>query len=63
MNIKYVWIDPPSGWKYGFPRKLSLELKNDKEFSIGAWLVDNGYPMANLDKAGNPHWIRVWDAE
>ena len=40
-------IDPPSGWRYGFPKILDL---NENE-TIRDWLVRKGYPEQDLDFA------------
>ena len=45
-------IDPPSGWRFGFPKEIPKEilpkeiLQDDK---ILNWLVDNGYPQSEID--------------
>lgn len=40
-------IDPPGGWRYGFPRVLNLK---DGE-TIREWLTRCGYPEQELDFA------------
>jgi hypothetical protein len=40
------WIDPPSGWKYGFPRPYDPVLGQ----SIDEWLLANGYPQSEIDQ-------------
>jgi hypothetical protein len=47
-----VWIDPPSGWQYGFPKLY------DKKVPLAQWLIDNGYPEADTDFA--MQYIRTW---
>lgn len=43
-------IDPPKGWRYGFPKPISKEcLESDIEFR--KYLVNNGYPDHMLDLA------------
>lgn len=42
MNKTYV--DPPSGWRYGFP-KFFTEQPQD----FNKWLLDNGYPQSEID--------------
>lgn len=40
-------IDPPSGWKYGFPKEypdMTLPIEELK-----TWLVENGYPKDEVD--------------
>tara|TARA_R110001592_G_scaffold107420_2_gene300686 strand:+ start:21 stop:194 length:174 start_codon:yes stop_codon:yes gene_type:complete len=49
-------IDPPSGWKYGFPKA-----KPDDVTNIIAWLLSEGYPQSEIDKMGNTLFIRTWE--
>lgn len=47
-----VWVDPPSGWKYGFPC-----IWDDEEYSELEDLYDaKGYPESLREHA----WIRMW---
>lgn len=39
-------IDPPGGWRYGFPKKYSKE-----DGDIGEFLVKHGYPREEVDFA------------
>jgi hypothetical protein len=41
-----VMIDPPSGWKYGFPKELPENVQD-----IRQWFIDNGYPEKDVDFA------------
>lgn len=40
-----MWIDPPNGWRYGFPKTYS----NPENKPIEQWLRENGYPQKELD--------------
>jgi hypothetical protein len=55
--MKRHMIDPPSGWKYGFPKELPPGVEDTL-----AWLVENGYPQAEIDRMGDNfycgHWYR-----
>ena len=51
------WIDPPSGWRYGFPKIMP-----DGVTDIHKWLVENGYPQEEIDKMGEHFYCRYWDA-
>lgn len=51
-----ICIDPPSGWKYGFPKVW------DKSQPIVDWLIDNGYPASIIEEMGNNFIIRCWHA-
>jgi len=48
-------IDPPSGWKYGFPKPLPEEVENVKE-----WLLEQGYPQREIDLYGKHFYYRTW---
>lgn len=46
MNL---WVDPPEGWKYGFPKNIDeeyLQMGKDKT----EWFIKNGYPVELIDK-------------
>ena len=45
MTTKY--IDPPSGWAYGFPKEFPEGVED-----VNKWLVDNGYPQEQIDRWG-----------
>ena len=49
-------VDPPSGWKYGFPKA-----KPDDATNTIAWLLSEGYPQSEIDKMGNTFFIRTWE--
>ena len=46
MKVKF--IDPPSGWKYGFPKMIPAGVLDHKE-----WLIKNGYPKSEIDDCGD----------
>ena len=48
------WVDPPSGWMYGFPKIWDSEV--DPLMSI--WIFEQGYPQGEM-----LGYIRVWPAE
>ena len=37
-------IDPPSGWRYGFPKVIPEDVTDTIQ-----WLLDNGYPQHEID--------------
>jgi len=66
--MRYM-IDPPSGWKYGFPKELPQEavmfyggddygLK--ETFNLMEWFVQEGYPKEEIEKCGEQFWCRHW---
>ena len=57
MDVKKItYIDPPSGWKYGFPKILPNDVKDLRE-----WLQENGYPENMTDLAMK--YSRFWTEE
>ena len=54
-----VWVDPPSGWKYGFPKVW--ERKSDDD-SMSEWLIAEGYPEKMIEKFGAVFCVRMWEA-
>ena len=55
MQVTYV--DPPSGWKYGFPKIRPPEAFDDME----KWFIDEGYPEEDIDLA--MRYSRYWTEE
>ncbi len=43
-----LYVDPPSGWRYGFPKALPADLIDD---DVRPWLVAQGYPASCLTAA------------
>ena len=54
-----IIIDPPSGWKYGFPKVYD----NPENLSTEEWLVKNGYPEKEFNKDGKAYYIRTWEED
>lgn len=50
-----IWVEPPSGWHYGFPKIKKASDKRDME----TWLIDNGYPKAMIGLT-NLDFVRTW---
>jgi hypothetical protein len=50
--------DPPSGWRYGFPRPY-LPLPGE---SIAETLLRDGYPQKEIDNGG-AEYVRFWERE
>jgi hypothetical protein len=55
VKPKRKMIDPPSGWKYGFPKAIPEDVENTRD-----WLIQNGYPQAEIDKLGDSFFVRGW---
>ena len=58
---KVTMCDPPSGWKYGFPKPLPADLT--KYESRLVWLVSEGYPQAEIDSYGEHFYCRYWEVD
>jgi hypothetical protein len=56
MPKKELIIDPPEGWKHGFPKIIPQEFLGDK---LGEWLIANGYPEEDLEFALK--YSRYWE--
>ena len=54
--MKKEMIDPPSGWKYGFPKTFDTE----KDGNMHEWLVANGYPQEEIEDLGEYFFVRQW---
>ena len=52
------FIDPPEGWKYGFPKVLPDNIDN-----ISDWLVEQGYPKEKIASYGIHFYCRYWETE
>ena len=57
--MKVHMIDPPGGWKYGFPKVVPSPAPED----LMAWLVSEGYPQEQIDKMGDQFYCRHWEEE
>lgn len=56
--MKRKMIDPPSGWKYGFPKEIPEHVDDTTK-----WLIDNGYPEYEVKKMGDYFFVRGWYEE
>jgi hypothetical protein len=52
-------VDPPSGWKYGFPKEVPKEVFESEKFK--EWLIEQGYPEKDVDFAVK--YSRYWKEE
>ena len=52
------WIDPPGGWKYGFPKPIP-----DDIIFFEDWLVSEGYPREEIEKMGDYFFCSQWETE
>jgi len=49
------YIDPPSGWRYGFPKPFP-----ETTIPTVEWLVANGYPQREIDACGDQFYVRIF---
>ena len=49
-----LWIDPPSGWMYGFPALWD----ESTHPNLREWLIEKGYPESQVDFA--LRYLRQW---
>jgi hypothetical protein len=54
-----VWVDPPEGWRYGFPAIYDP----DTDGQMSEWIVNKGYPVSLIQEYGESWTIRCWPAE
>jgi len=48
-----LFIDPPSGWMYGFPKEAPANLREMNADRLNEWLVSNGYPQEEVERWSN----------
>jgi hypothetical protein len=55
-----VWIDPPEGWRYGFPKIYD----QDTDGTTKEFLIKNGYPEKLYEQLASKStmWVRSWAA-
>jgi 16S rRNA G966 N2-methylase RsmD len=58
LNKKHVFIDPPYGWLYGFPKKVTHEIY-DEIVDLKEWCVKNGYPEKLVDSYGEYFFVKI----
>ena len=60
--MKHLIIDPPEGWRYGFPKPVHEEFHTlGSDFDLGKWPVAEGYPEDQIDLALK--YSRYWEQE
>lgn len=50
-----MFVDPPSGWKYGFPKVIPEDVKDHNQ-----WIIEHGYPKEVMDSYGEFFYCRYW---
>ena len=54
-----IWVDPPEGWRYGFPAIYDPE----KDGQMSEWIVRKGYPLLTIKEYGDAWAVRCWPVE
>jgi hypothetical protein len=57
--MSQIIIDPPGGWRYGFPKPIPV----DQLGRAREWLAENGYPQSEIDALGDQFYYRSWSIE
>lgn len=47
-------VDPPSGWKYGFPKVAPYPLPEN----MIEWVIEQGYPRVEVEGLGEHFYIQ-----
>jgi hypothetical protein len=61
-ELSSLLVDPPEGWKYGFPKRLPKE-GEDPDFNLNEWIVQNGYPQKLIDTYGEYFYVRMIETD
>jgi len=54
-----IWVDPPEGWKFGFPAIYDP----DTDGQMSEWIVNKGYPIEVIKEYGESWAVRCWPAK
>ena len=57
LKPENLMIDPPSGWRYGFPKIIPKE----HQTRTLDWLVEQGYPKEIIVECGDHFYVRYWN--
>lgn len=55
-----VFVDPPGGHRYGFPKLYDASIE---EGTMYDWLVREGYPQSEIDRYEGQFFCRFWYPE
>jgi hypothetical protein len=58
-NTITVYVDPPQGYMYGFPKIWD----KNKDPDLKKWLVKQGYPRKTIKKYGDSFLCRIWESK
>ena len=47
--MKKLMVDPPEGWRYGFPKPVHEEFHTlGEDFDLKKWFISEGYPKERV---------------
>lgn len=52
-----MWVDPPSGWLFGFPKKW------DGVGNLNQWIIEQGYSEKLMKQHGKYFYVRMWEVK
>lgn len=50
----FVYIDPPNGWGYDFPKLAPANYDDPETFDLNSWLIQQGYPKRAVE-----YWVSI----
>lgn len=53
-----MMVDPPGGWRYGFPKKMPDNVEDMVE-----WIISEGYPRDVMESYGKFFFVRMWEED
>lgn len=66
-----IMCDPPSGWRFGFPKIMPSHIKTINDaveldpIELDEWLVSEGYPLELVEEGMGrycSYWNGAWNA-
>ena len=54
-----LYVDPPDGWRFGFPKAVPKGWEHD----LIAFILNEGYPKPMIDWYGDKFPLRCWREE
>jgi hypothetical protein len=54
-----LWVDPPEGWRYGFPAIYDPAIDG----VMRDWIISKGYPAKLIQEYGDSWAVRCWSAK
>lgn len=55
-----IVVDPPEGWRFGFPKPCPEYFSEG--FDFDEWIVAQGYPRELMERYGDHFTCRTWES-